>query len=577
MSLQIWLPLNGNLNNYGLDSFDITNNTGATINTSGKLGSCYSFDATNDWIQGTFDKTKYSGKPMSLACWFKCDKTDAGGAIIDLAADLCLGYSYTTDGIRFSGWRCWSNNGTRTGSNSLISTYFNADVWHHAAVTFVGGIEKIYVDGALVQTFDHTNLYTNNWVPLLPNSSYNKFSVGKSAGDANWIGGLINDVRVYDHELSAKEVKEISKCLVLHYKLDDLIKSNLITNYDTSFNSIANGTTTLFTNQMNNGTQEIVASAGGVNKCLHLVSNGGNNRMYKTISCYSGKSYTVSCDYYSAYAISAPFRGELNGGDYSWYGSNSGSYSTPYQWQRVSFTFANLTSNATLYYFMHCAQGTDCYIKNIKVEEGTTATPWVPAGQEERLVVYDSSGLGYNGTLMEGRTINITSDTPRYSYSATFPRFGDGGQCLDMTHTTLLPAITSGTVVWWVKYTSTQNLLLTGNNDIYYYLAASQNNAYYNRNITVSKWYVDGLLVSSAPKPVTGVWHMYAVTGVDFTGWNTFRINRYDGSNAWSLNGSLSDFRIYNTTLSDADILELYQTSASIDKNGNYYTRELIE
>lgn len=158
-----------------------------------------------------------------------------------------------------------------------------------------------------------------------------------------------------------------------------------------------------------------------------------------------------------------------------------------------------------------------------------------------------------------------------------FPRYGENGQCVDMTDTTLLPAITSGTVSWWVKYTSTQNLLLTGNNDIHYYLAASQNNAYYNSRITVGTWYVDGLPVSSAPKPVTGAWHMYAVTGVDFTGWTTFRLNRYDGSNAWSLNGSLSDFRIYATSLSAADVLELYHTEAAVGRGGEVFAREVIE
>lgn len=34
-------------------------------------------------------------------------------------------------------------------------------------------------------------------------------------------------------------------------------------------------------------------------------------------------------------------------------------------------------------------------------------------------------------------------------------------------------------------------------------------------------------------------------------------------------NGKLSDFRIYVTALSDSDILELYQSSASVDNNGN--------
>ena len=48
MSLQVWLPLNGTTENLGLSTVTVTNN-GATVNTSGKIGSCYSFDG-NDYI-----------------------------------------------------------------------------------------------------------------------------------------------------------------------------------------------------------------------------------------------------------------------------------------------------------------------------------------------------------------------------------------------------------------------------------------------------------------------------------------------------------------------------------------------
>ena len=42
MALQVWLPLNGNLNNQGLANVTVTN-SGATVNSAGKIGSCYAF------------------------------------------------------------------------------------------------------------------------------------------------------------------------------------------------------------------------------------------------------------------------------------------------------------------------------------------------------------------------------------------------------------------------------------------------------------------------------------------------------------------------------------------------------
>lgn len=45
MSLQIWLPLNKNLQNKGLIPVSVTNN-GATIDNNGKIGKCYKFGTT---------------------------------------------------------------------------------------------------------------------------------------------------------------------------------------------------------------------------------------------------------------------------------------------------------------------------------------------------------------------------------------------------------------------------------------------------------------------------------------------------------------------------------------------------
>ena len=39
----------------------------------------------------------------------------------------------------------------------------------------------------------------------------------------------------------------------------------------------------------------------------------------------------------------------------------------------------------------------------------------------------------------------------------------------------------------------------------------------------------------------------------------------------------MDEFQVYQTALSDSDILDLYQTRAKIDKQGNLYANEIVE
>ena len=228
MALQVWLPLNGDLHNQGLDNITLSSNTGAVISNSGKIGKCYSFDATNDWIQYSINKNFYSGKAISFACWFKSDQSKASNTLLDLAADLAIGCSYTSSSniVKFNVWRVYDSNGSRAGDSRVTSNSYDASKWHHIVVVCDATTNQIYVDGILVDTWQ--SISQTYWVPMLPNTQYNKFSIGKSAGSNNWTGGLINDVRIYDHALSPKEVSEISKGLVLHYKLDNYSRNNLL-------------------------------------------------------------------------------------------------------------------------------------------------------------------------------------------------------------------------------------------------------------------------------------------------------------------------------------------------------------
>ena len=111
------------------------------------------------------------------------------------------------------------------------------------------------------------------------------------------------------------------------------VSENLITNFDTSLISIADGATTIMTNQTNNGVEEILSNFTGATKVMHVRGNGSNNRVYFTMSVTSGKQYTMSVDFYSLNSLATAIHYELNGGDYSWKGDSIG-YSDTGKWRR---------------------------------------------------------------------------------------------------------------------------------------------------------------------------------------------------------------------------------------------------
>ena len=75
MSLQAWLPLNGNLNNQGLANLTFSN-YGAIPSTDGKIGMCYSFGGEgNGYIISNDNINFATNSKMSVACWVKFEKS----------------------------------------------------------------------------------------------------------------------------------------------------------------------------------------------------------------------------------------------------------------------------------------------------------------------------------------------------------------------------------------------------------------------------------------------------------------------------------------------------------------------
>ena len=222
MSLKIWLPLNGTLENKGVSNINIVNEN-ATINTAGKIGSCYSFNGSGYRIHlsgdDLFKCIKGGNQPFSIAMWvFHEDSRRAilfgdynSTGAINVNIELTTGHI-----VRFY----WGRNPDyNTGVN------IGASVWSHLTMTYDGNKLCTYLNGVLAAT--------NNITLSEKNKTSGEFFLGRDSRTSETaLKGRLNDFRVYDHCLSAAEVHEISQGLVLHYKMNEgaFTQQNLIKN-----------------------------------------------------------------------------------------------------------------------------------------------------------------------------------------------------------------------------------------------------------------------------------------------------------------------------------------------------------
>lgn len=220
MGLQIWLPLNGNLHNQGLKKIEVINNN-TTFNSSGKIGQCCNI-ASGQYLGIDAENVNNNKYPyISIACWIYPTQSDSTERHV-----VC----------------CYENGGcginlknTKFGGQIYVGGYkscytldtISLNTWYHVCITYNGTKLRLYLNGEEVASVTASGPITyHNTCPwqIAGNPGATSF------GSNNFIG-KINDLRIYDYALSEKEVEEISKGLLLHYKLDSIINDNI---YDCS-------------------------------------------------------------------------------------------------------------------------------------------------------------------------------------------------------------------------------------------------------------------------------------------------------------------------------------------------------
>lgn len=584
MSLIHWWPLNGNTNDYGINNVALINN-GATVNSVGKIGKCYSFN-NNNMVVATSDIT--SAAELSLCLWLKLSTSHSGYAQV-----LVLG----TSGTSWNNIRCGIDtngdgriyfNVSSGSANTLIYSPLNYkdNIWHHITGIYNNGSLQLYIDGIQVAAGTTTN------VPGLSGTSI--YVGGNAGGEKANNGDCLNDIRIYNHALSAKEVKEISKGLMLHYNFEDCVNPNLFINSD-NYTSASKATTSLasrdgyqswpiYCNNLVNGTTYTLSvDFDGVLSPRHGIQATPENR-YCTIWLYfQDSNYTDSS--YSSYTNPVCFTsGSVNHKQLT---------ATRHQW-----TF---TLGSDLAYYKCCAIRTNTYSDgstpvtvnfwNFKLEKSNTSTVF-STNAENTAIVYDNSGYGNNGTINNSlqvipgglsgvhyinlplaSTITYTSEAfnkTELTYSIWFRHHGANGS--NVTYMFTNGRADYGGLGYGIqiandsqivcRYGNSTETISNCSKDVWHLITVSIKNA-------VQTIYLDGALVGSFTATV-----LPSYSDGKGLGLGCFY---YNGGSIYHSNCDFADFKIYSTALSADDIKVEYSRKAAIDKKGNLFTGEFIE
>lgn len=456
MSLQIWLTGNESIENLGIGSIS-GNLYSSPMYESGKMGKCL---RTNFVRSSTLSCPELVGsKEFSIAFWFKMNTAEYTQWHDIITINL------TTDGTNETTFRLETCNTTGTQIN-WFGSYFNSyglnkytvsnDIWYHQVIVVSESNIKFYINDILVT--DYT----------IPSDYLGKYLTGDGIvlGDSGMDCSL-NDLRIYDHCLSKKEIHEIYKSLILHYPLN---------------NSVLDLTENLITNSWDMGTgwsigNDWILSEDSDNGCTvaHFSRTGstGNNwvRLIPPDKLNPDDfpngiivSFDFKCDDKSI--IDSLTHGKIfcalqiynsSGNRIGWYESknNWGSYVTKTdngssdgntcikngEWCRIAthFTQSNLKTVSTSGYttddvayatisFQLVRDGS-IYIRKIKVEAGSDATKYTPYTLNKNDELYTAIGLntttvtdcsGYGNDGIMSSLLNILNDSPRYATCTKF-------------------------------------------------------------------------------------------------------------------------------------------------------------
>lgn len=579
MGLQVWLPLINGIENQGLNGAIAPQLMGSGVTfTNGKIGNAATFpNSCNSCIY--MDGLKL--QTGSWCTWIKVLGEGSGTSQRIISEGRDTGSIGTNIFVNKAGTTLTAHTHKRA-----LQTTISLNTWYHVAITFGNGIFSLYINGNLLSSISYTedsDYAQSNDKLVLGKMSYSYTSTSNHFP----LNGQLSDFRIYDHCLSPREVKEISKGLVLHYPLAMPGQENLVK----QSNQFRVGThaAKITPSLLEDGTYQVIAESGNSNytSSWWMTLDGIENNFVE------GEVFTVSFTIKSSDAnTTTPPKIYLKErmGYFQMIGRVVESWSTVYYtgtWKKEN----SLAPHLGWYGLVGTYQ-----ISNWKLEKGSRPTPWLPNSTDPLYtamgyndgIEYDVSGFCNNGTKIG--TFSCSSDTSRYNTSYYFN--GDDS-AIQFPKNDILSTDEVFTMNIWFKKddlgAKNYETLVGGPSgfEMDTRAAAAQTLSLYMASLrgdivfspfnfgtwymvtmvndgTNELYYVNGELKKTIEKKTmpNGDYYIGA--------WQTAVKQNYKGL--------MSDFRIYKTALSADDVLALYQNPISLANTGTLLTQgEYVE
>lgn len=592
MSLQVWLPLNGHFNNYGLSGATTSLvNAPAVINSN--RGKCYNFNPNNENNQGIElnipNMPQWIQSEFSIAFWVYHRKT-AGRSII--FGNFNLGTSYAFNVEKMANSNALRIYMQAKPDQTVSACVLPENTWTHVTITKSKTGIEVFKNGSSVYTRAHTG--TDLW----SSADGVKYRIGRDGrSDATSLNGMVSDFRIYDHVLSTKEIKELSKGLILNYAFDNpynIATTNLI--------NVANGT---FTKNANSAWHQGLT-------CPKTYVTPGKTYVwsFEVQQIKGSNTYTAQFD-----ANCTDENGVYTGNDATMSSSvTCGALTIPKNgnWLKC-WIKATIQTDAGKPYLHHTfcpnvtAEEAIFAYRNVMLEETSDVNPFTPYGEPRDGILEDVSGFGNHGSLI-GNCRNST-DTDKGNYSLWINPASPGVNTATGAAYTRSPLSLSNVKnftiaanvkmnTWGSQVSGLFSFSFNGSAPGDYQASFNHRDSAFDFKDTAGT--VTRLSLGTDDLPAKSNWTHIAITfngtnlklykngvfvrekvlttAADWVGCEYLYLSYSQAGGVHRIcDSQFSDFRFYTTTLSDVEIKKLAEKDAAVDPDGNYYCFGLDE